>query len=390
MSEKHCVILVRRDIDRFAHNDLFAKEIDAALQRKGWHARTLDYIVQSRDTFDALRDRNCRFFIAFNGFGTELLMPTGVPGRLESAFQVFNRPVFDLMHDCPAHETMAHQLRTVAPFRRLLSTDGDYAWLARMLGVRNVVPAATICFPHSVEPQLERDIEILFAVGLSSPDLSRDRLNGLASKSRVYRLLFDEVTAACKSDWSANPITELLQLLQTVGLEWSVQDADFRFLLTAVLDHVKFSRRWTMLEALRDLPVTLVTDRDVSGLHQSIKVAPARSAAELLAMMARSKVVICPNTHVMGFHERPFMAFSAGAVVVSAPNGPLQANFSHGRDMLFFHDALSLIASVETALASPLIGDRGRDRAVAWFSPDRLVETILNDRELLCDLGRIP
>jgi hypothetical protein len=383
MDAKFCVILVRRDIDRFSHNDLFAKEIVGALQRKGWVAKILDYIAQSRETFDALRDKNCRFFITFNGFGTELLMPTGTPGRLESAFQVFNRPVFDLMHDCPLHETMAHQMRTIAPFRRLLSTDGDYAWFAKLLGIRTVVPAATICFPHSVEPQIERDIEILFAVGLSSPDLSKERLSGLASKSRVFRLVFDEVTAACKSNWSANPITELLQLLQTVGLEWSVQDEDFRFLLTIILDHVKFSRRHMMLDALRDLPVTLVTDRQVPGLHQSVKIAPARSASELLAMMARSKVVVCPNTHAVGFHERPFMAFSAGAVVVSAPNGQLEASFSHGQDILFFHDAKSLASSVERAVVSPLIGDRGREKAGACFSPDRLVETILNDRDLL-------
>ncbi len=383
MDSMYCVILVRRDIDRFSHNDLFANEIVAALETKGWPAKIVDYVAQSRETFDALRDKNCRFFVTFNGFGTELLMPTGTPGRLESAFQVFGRPVFDLMHDCPMHETMAHQLGSITSYRRLLCTDSDYAWFAKMMGIRNVVPAATICFPRSVEPQINRDIDVLFAVGLSSPDKSRERLGGLAMKGRVFRLVFDEVTAACELDWSANPITELLHLLQTIGIEWSVRDVDFRFLLTAVLDHVKFSRRHIMLDALRDLPVTLVTDREVPGLHQSIKIAPARSATELLAMMSRSKAVVCPSTHAMGFHERPFMAFSAGSVVVSASNGPLQANFSHGRDILFFNDAESLCLALNDAVVKPEIGERGRLTALERFSPARLVETILNDRDLL-------
>jgi hypothetical protein len=381
----HCGILIRRDVDRFGHNDLFADEISAALENAGWRARIVDYIANSREVFDALKDRNCKFFLTFNGFGTEILMPTATPGRLHSAFEVFGRPVFDLMHDCPLHETMSHQLRSVMPVRRLMSTDVDYAWLAKAMGVRDVLPVATITFPHvasTLDVAATRDVEVLFAAGLCSSDISRDRIDTLTAKGRIFRTVFDDVAGVCISDWSANPITELMQYMEDVGLATSPHDEEFRFLLSVLLDHVKFARRHAMLEALEGFPVTLVTDREPEKAMSNLTVEASRSARDLLSLMHRSKVVICPSVHALGYHERPFMAFTAGAAVVAAPNGPLQASFSHGKEFYLYQDRQSLRDAVEASLDNPDVSLRGRQKALASFSPGRLVDTILNDRTL--------
>ncbi|MEW9806895.1 glycosyltransferase [Mesorhizobium sp. ZMM04-5] len=145
-----------------------------------------------------------------------------------------------------------------------------------------------------------------------------------------------------------------------------------------MLDHVKFARRYGMLEALKDTPITLVTDRKVENLAGNVRVEAPRSAKDLMALMGRSKVVVCPSSHALGFHEYPFMAFTMGATVISAPNGPLEGAFSNGTDILFFRDAHSLRASVNQALQHPEIGLRGREKALSQFLPARLVEVIFN------------
>jgi hypothetical protein len=379
-------IAVRAEIDRFSHNQLFAEELKPAFEARGWSVAIVDYMAQSKLFFDALRNPDCKFFLTFNGFGTELRTPTGVPGTLLPVFEAYGRPVVDLMHDCPAHESMAHQLSATYAARRLMITDYGYAGIAARLGVRNVTFVPSITFPATAARLgggLSRQVEVLFPVGLSSPEFSRARLDTATTRGRVFRAIFDEVAGRCLDDWSLDPLVALDAAFAVTGAAFDYGAIDHRFLLTVVLDFVKFARRRQMLEALAGLPVTVVSDRDLgSALPAGATALEPRSATELLRLMMESRIVLCPTTHATGFHERPLSAFTAGAAVVSAPGAALTSYFSHRRDAMFFSNAASMRSSVEELLAdrdlARSMGEKGRDRALQMLHPSRLVETILN------------
>jgi spore maturation protein CgeB len=82
-----------------------------------------------------------------------------------------------------------------------------------------------------------------------------------------------------------------------------------------------------------------------------------------------------------GFHERALGAFNAGAAVLAAPNHVLESNFLHGKDMLIYRDVLELPDLINDLLADPdrlqRLGQHGHSKAIAQFSPSRLIETIL-------------
>jgi hypothetical protein len=107
-----------------------------------------------------------------------------------------------------------------------------------------------------------------------------------------------------------------------------------------------------------------------------------RSASEMLAAIAETRCVICPLPHMTGYHERALGAFTAGAAVVASPNHILETEFNHGQGVLIYQSELELVDILEKTLASPdwlePIAARGRERALARFSPLRLAETILS------------
>jgi len=255
------------------------------------------------------------------------------------------------------------------------------------LGVRSVKYTPSITFPQASNAfgeAAQRDIGVLFAAGFLTPEYARERYQPRDIKGRLFKHLFEQIVAACREDWTLDPAAEVKRGLADLGVRLNGSDVDHRFLLTTILDFVKFDRRLAMLEALRGLPVTVVPDRQLGSerIWSGADVLEARSARELLRLMGRSQMVVSPTTHMTGFHERPLSAFSMGAVVVSAPCVPLQTHFSNGHDAVFVTTPVELRRQVEMLLADPAlarrIGSAGRAKANGFFSPDRLVDTMLN------------
>jgi hypothetical protein len=328
--------------------------------------------------------------ICFNGFGTELNISTGaLPNSTSSVFTAFNKPLLDFMHDCPAHDTMKHQVDAKFPQRILLMTDHGYANIARTMGFPNVSFVPSITFPATVGPDVtpieDRSIPILLPVGLSPPQAVAERF--LVSKeyrNRIYSTLFDAVTATALADWRIDPLAELLKACRDSDCGLDFRAADARFLLTAVVDYVKFARRRRLLRAIAHLPVTVISDRgldeDLPG--SNIRLLPPRSATGLLQAMADSQCVICPTPHMTGFHERALGAFTAGAIMLSMPNEVVETNFIAGQEFLFARSETEAATALETVLHAPKhsqsIAIAGRARAMSMFHPERLAAIFLS------------
>ena len=387
---RYGIIITCHDIDRFEHNLLFARELTAAMRHNGMPVRSIDYRSQAPELFTAMRDPNCAFVMCFNGFGSELTIPYSLsPSSMTSVFSAFGKPLLDFMHDCPAHDTMKHQVESRFPHRILLITDHNYVHLAKSMGHRNVSFVPSIMFPATVGPDVkpinERSIPILLPISLPSPDLIAERfVKSKKYKNRIYSTLFDAVTAAAVSDWRIDPLEELLKACRESGCDLDFRNVDARFLLTAIVDYVKFARRRLLLRAVAHLPVTVISDRDIHEEipDNDIRFASPRSSTELLQVMADSQCVICPTPHMTGFHERVLGAFTAGAVVVSSPNEIVETNFVAGEEFVFFRDETELRATLETVLRVPArlqsIASRGRARAMSMFHPERFAATLLS------------
>ena len=204
-AEDYGVVLVRKDKDLCDRNVLFARELSVAFSSRRLPIRIFDYIRQAAEVLAAFQDPGCRFFLCFNGFGTELSFPTGSL-NLVSAFSRFGSSVFDLMHDCPAHESMAHQLRATYPERYLFATEYGYAALATSMGFPNVTFIPSIAFPATLGPDVprasDRPIDVLLPIGLSPPAGTEMRhMDGGGPRNRVYKAIFEAVTEQASADW---------------------------------------------------------------------------------------------------------------------------------------------------------------------------------------------
>jgi hypothetical protein len=386
---RYGIVITRREFDRFEHNALFAHELTVAMQHHGIPVRSID-CDQPVELFASLRDPNCAFVICFNGFGSDLMFPAGASlNSIASVFTVFSRPLLDFMHDCPAHDTMKHQVESKFPQRILLMTDHGYANVARTMGFPNVSFVPSITFPATfgpyVKPIENRGIPILLPLSLPSPDMVSERfVNSREYRNRVYSTLFDAVTSSAVTDWHIDPLAELLKACRDCGCGLDFRNADARFLLTAVVDYVKFARRRRLLRAVAHLPITVISDRpldeDIPG--NNIRIEPSRSATELLRIMGDSWLVICPTPHMTGFHERALGAFTAGAVVVSTPNEVIETNFVAGSEYLFAGNETELATTLENVLRAPelmpSIAKAGRERAMSVFHPERLAAIFLS------------
>ncbi|MCI0145641.1 glycosyltransferase [Paraburkholderia sediminicola] len=388
-SNDYAVILTCSDKDKYRHNETFANELAPGFLAQGLRVRSLDYLRDVRAVAEAVRDDHCLFFVCFNGFGSELMYSTGRPGMLESIFEYNGKLLFDFMHDCPVHESMAHQIDSVGKFRRLLSTDYTYAHIARLLGVKSVRAVSGITFPNTItegqRPHESRGLDILLPVGLFSSDNTRQRYSEVrAYKGRVFREIFESVTESAIGDLNVDPLIQTLLACQECGIHVEMRDADVRFLITSVVDFVKFERRDRLVSAISHLPVTVISNHDVGERYADTKLnfIGQRSFPDLLYAMSDAKCVVCPLPHQTGFHERALASFTAGASVIAAPNEILETHFVQGRDMLTYRSEEELAAILEDVLAGRLdlesMAHSGRDRALTQFPSTKIVDTIVS------------
>ena len=388
MNGWYAVALICNEIDQWRHNALFVEELTPAFATLGMSLRALDYRTQPRDVYQALKDPECAFFLCFNGFGSELQVGDGMPGRFRSAYEYHGKPLFDLMHDCPAHESMEHQIESRFRLRYLLMTDYAYVGMAKSLGVRHARFVPSIAFPATLpgvpRPLLDRTIDILLPMGFQDPEVSRRRHVATSYRSRVYRSVFDAAVEASLANLQLDPLHEVVAACREAGLAFDPNDVDSRFLLTTTLDFVKFERRQRLVRAVAHLPVTIMSRAPFEEGTPGSRLRPirTRSASEMMATMAESRCVICPLPHMTGYHERALGAFTAGAGVIAAPNHILETEFRPGRDLLIYKTDAQLVRLLERGLDDPSsladIAASGRERALSRCSPTRLAETILS------------
>ncbi len=320
---------------------------------------------------------------------------TSSPGKLFPAYEHYDKQVFDLMHDLPAHETMAHQMEIDTPKRWLLSTDTTYAHVARLMGMPRVFNVPSITFPQTLREAAvnwdDRSIDILLAVGLSPSDHAAARLKESTTYlGRVYEQLFRSVVEIAVDQLRIDPLLELMRACQESGVPSNFRSADFRMLVTATVDYTKFERRNRLVKRLRHLPLTLISDRDVSDRYKDSQYSFVQSQkfSNLLHTISRSRMVVCPLPHQTGFHERALGAFTAGSAVVAAPNDVLETCFRNGTEMLTYNTLDELAAQLEYGLEHTdemaAIGCAGRQKALDKFSPKRLVETLISMHSMSC------
>jgi hypothetical protein len=384
----YVLILICRPVDQFRHNDVFAQELAAGFATFGIASRICDFRSEVRMAWEALLDPRCLFLVSFNGFGSELCFSLGARGDVTAAYEHSGKPLFDLMHDCPSHDTMTHQIASRSTMRRLLLTDHGYLQEAQELGIPSTRFVPSITFPASLPDApkriAERPIDILLPMQVVAESFAATFFYGRHDvASKLDRAIFEHVTARCEADLSLDARVELRAACRAAGLAFDVNRPESRTLLTITLDHVKSQRRRSLVQALRHLPVTLLSTVPPFAPEPGdrLKLAAARDFTDLLRVMGDSRIVLCPLPHMTGWHERALGAFSAGAAVVAAPNEPLEVNFRHGEHLMFYRSAEQAADLLAELLAEPdriqALASAGHAEAMERFSPTRLASMIV-------------
>lgn len=384
---EYVVVLCNRRVDVFRHHDLQLNELVPAFARHGLSVQVIDYMEEPHRLHRTFTDPNCRFYVCFNGFGSEIVLPSGPRATLLSPFHIHGKPLFDIMHDLPLHDSMEHQFAARGSDRHMLVTDYGYAMLARLAGYGNVRFVDSIAYPQAlsghIRPYRDRRIEVLLPINLPPPRAVDDRHRSEGLKGRVYSLVYEAAVEQAVHDWSVDPLDAVLGACTAAGLPFDINDADSRFLLSTVLDKVKFERRWRLVSVLAHLPITLLTG-DGAGepwAQQRARILKPMNVSEMFALMGDSRAVICPNPHITGHHERTLGALTAGAAVLAASNRLHETQFMHGREILFFRHLPELVEMVERVLSHPMDfaeqAEAGRARVMTLLPPERLVDTMM-------------
>jgi hypothetical protein len=384
----YAVILTTTDPADRTRNAVFAQEFAVAFDALGCSTRRLDYKKDVRQVSAAFADPDCKFFVCFNGFGSELLLTTTNAAYLTPAFEHYGKPLFDLMDDCPIHEDMKHQIDSTSGVRTLLVTDYRHAYLAQLVGMESVRTVSSVAFPasfgHAARPLAGRPIEILLPLENLQPQRMRHE-GAHGYRGRVFREIFENVAERALRRLDMDPWVETLIACQEIGIATDLKHPDFRFLLSSIVDHVGAERQRMLFEAIRHLPLTIVADaaqRTELAAGPKLKFIGNDSFASLLHLMADSKAVVCPIVHRGGGRERALAAFSSGALVVAPTDPILESEFEEGEQLLIYRDFHELALTLEQLLEAPgqrqEIATRGQIQALERFSQIRLARTILS------------
>lgn len=386
----YAVILTTTDPSDRTRNGVFAQEFATAFETLGYPTRCLDYKKDVRQVSAAFADPDCKFFVCFNGFGSELLLTSTHASYLTSAFEHYGKPLFDLVDDCPIHEAMRHQIDSTGTMRMLKVTDYGHSYLARLAGMQSVRTVPLVTFPAAFGSMpralADRRVQLLLPLDNLQSEQTPERHEGARSyRGRVFREIFESVAQRALSSLDVDPWVETLIACQETGIATDLKHPDIRFLLSSVVDHVSAQRQRMLLEATRHLPLTIVGDAaQPSGLEVGPKseVIGCDGFAGLLRLMADSKVVICPRAHRTGGRQRVMAAFAAGALAVVSTDEVLESEFEDGEHAIYYRDFHELALTLEQLLDQPEgrreIASRGRTRALERFSPLRLASAILS------------
>src|SRR5690606_17110243 len=136
-----------------------------------------------------------------------------------------------------------------------------------------------------------RSIGILLPIGLSDPSRPAARHGGSGLRSRVFRQVFESAAEACLADWSLDPLSEIEARLAEIGIPADYGSVDIRFLTSTTTDFVKFTRRRALVDAVKGLPVTLVTeDYAKISLPEGMQRRSPTTFRELIGLMGDAKI----------------------------------------------------------------------------------------------------
>ena len=361
---------------------MLTEELAAAFAGIGITVRIRDYRRQPRDVLNALNDPACRFALCFDGFGSELLVASRKPGGFRSTFEYTHTPLFDLMHACPAHDGMAHQVDSRFGLRTPLLTDFASVSFAKSMGFRAARFVPSIACTVDPLPWAQREGVLLPLVFISAEDV-RKRHTNASYRSRVWREVFEGVVAAAARDLRLDPVQEVVTACQQAGLVFNPAEADSRFLLSTVVDCVAAERQLALVRALADCPVTLVAPAVPDGVLDgtNLRHVPMPGRAELLRMMAAAQAVISGVAPMTGFDPIAMDALAAGALLLSAPNNAMETTLQHGRDLLIHQSEVQLALTIAQLATDPApfgaVAARGQAAVQCHFPPRRLAEAIL-------------
>lgn len=357
------------------------EQLFAALEQKGLQCR----LLQGAKVYEmALRDPP-DLTICFNG------APVFAPGLFLA--DKIQRPHLSWLVDPPYHYWALKD----SPYITIACDDQASCQLLTECGQhRNFfLPQAVEAVPqeNSGAPAEERDISVLCL--LSYFDFEAERRTWWELPYRFGNLL-EEVAQRCISEEQTSFITAFREGI--TRLSYGLKEPILP--LATVLELLKrlefYLKGWARAAAVCALPegvVHLCDERWRPFLEKrrpDIAMQPAVAYEEGLALMRRSKIVLCNSIRSpAGGSERVLNALACGAVPLTNLNPYMASHFSGGEDIAFYqHIALDKMGAIvmpllQDELRRSKIAENGLAKVIRDHSWDLRVDTLLKEWEAL-------
>ncbi|MSQ70438.1 MAG: hypothetical protein EXR27_03970 [Betaproteobacteria bacterium] len=340
-----------------------------------------------------LADPAVGFFVTFNGVGMNLAWQRAGEGITEPLFDHFRKPVLDHFTDPPYANEMQHANQLASSMRVGLYTDHSYlVWSGLFRAsapsayfVPEFIPLTRAELDARPARFSDRSIEVLYPVSLYDPDAYYRQALALGEAyGPVCSAVFGEIVDTYLHAERSEGLEWALRVFPRHGLAFDPSSGWHRPLLACAWHYIKNVRRRAILEALRDVPVTLLT-RSLPyavELHPRSQVISARTFREMCELLEQARICLCPTPHYRGYNERILTAMALGTLAVSPPNQVCEEHFRNGEEIVFYRGAADDLASkVGELVAQPSraeeMAGRGSIAAREGFGAGRAVASML-------------
>ncbi|SDB23581.1 glycosyltransferase [Eubacterium oxidoreducens] len=320
--------------------DTFSEELHKVLIAQGYSCLVYIDGVTPLDTLREYLQTDDAAVITFNNLAYSL---ENEPG--ENIWEFYQTPYINILMDHPFHYRST--LNKMPSTAIIVATDKNHADYVRrhFSNIEHVffLPHGGICPANPTPPIKERQIEVLYAGGLS-----RFQAESMIPEfDKMPEINFEEVSATVLNTLVTHPSFTLESVLESYFKEQgfnydddtlSLRISQLRFL---ELYATSFFREQALLR-IADSGHTVTVygngwNRWEGLKHPYINYCGRCSQREILSHMTNSKIVLNTNSWFKaGAHDRIFNGMLAGAVVLTDSSSYLEKQFTREKQLCFF------------------------------------------------------
>lgn len=314
--------------------NIFAESLGRAFEKMGYGVAFIDLKDQSNLTANLQREISTpkKFIVSFSSVGADFKVGE------KSLYDLLPYPFVALMVDHPGHFLRRFDINNII----VTCMDRSHVkFIHEYFGDSKEVAFLPHggCFADIGDNGSERPIDILYAGTYLDQKYYFDVINALEEIPRKITL------EVCEIVLSGNHVTgedAIIKVAEKYGIDLNNKAFHRKFLediISKTEIYTRAVKRHRLLEVLdkSGLNISIFGSKwPEEKTYRNLKISPAKTFPEILALMKKSKLVLNTSCLPDGSHERIYSAMLNGAVSLSDYNPYLAENFTDMENIIFY------------------------------------------------------